>query len=209
MINNNRKIMLPLMIALLMCFIPLNYGCYSKENKLNSKKADNLPSAPPQGKVKNEPNNCLGCGQSNDKTNQFIPVVLGDVIDLVCGKELSQLFCTSVAVNNYIKNYNDLHQDQLDLNSIYELRDNYLINYEVGQKYITYYYIISKILYDNGGIDKDNFIMHYDGAKAVLTASKILRSGKSSDIPFTNEFKEKNQNLILNYKGLSKTRIFI
>ena len=75
------------MIALLMCFIPLNYGCYSKENKLNSKKADNLPSAPPQGKVKNEPNYCLGCGQSNDKTNQFIPVVLGDVIDLVCGKE--------------------------------------------------------------------------------------------------------------------------
>ena len=50
--------------------------------------------------------------------------------------------------------------------------------------------------------------MHYDAAKAILNASKILRSGKSSDIPFTNEFKEKNQDLIIYYKGLSNNKDF-
>lgn len=162
-----------------------------------------IPSPiPPPGKSKG-PNYCAGCGYSSDKDAQCIPVYLGEGpggMDMVCGKDLTHLLCSGMALNNY----SNLHSLGLTVNldNMYEIRDSFLIRYSIGQKYITNYYAFSKVLKENGGITSSNFTQHYNLGIHLVSAVNVVMTGSSTAIPFNNTLKAEALAMVTHYRTL-------
>lgn len=164
---------------------------------------------PPPGKSK-VPNYCAGCGNSTDKDAQCLPVYLGEGpggMDLICGKDLTHLLCSGIALNNY----SNLHSQGLTVNldNMYEIRDSFLIRYSIGQKYITNYYVFSKVLNENGGITSSNFMQHYNLGIHLISAINVVMTGSSTAVPLNNTLKVEALAILTYYRSLCSNPEFI
>jgi hypothetical protein len=188
----------------------------SKQDENNSRSISSVKdsnekpiSIPPPGKSK-VPNYCAGCGNSSDKDDRCIPVYLGEGpggMDMFCGKDLTYLLCTGMAINNYSNIQNS--GLTVNLENMYEIRDSFFIRYSIGQKYITNYYAFSKILQENGGITNSNFMQHYNLGIHLVSAINLLMTGSSTSIPFNNTLKAEALAMVNYYRSLCSNPEFV
>lgn len=77
------------------------------------------------------------------------------------------------------------------LNAGYDLRDNFLINYDVSQMYITYYYELSAIAIDNNLVTTSNYMDWFTFGNELLTAAAMIRTGNATDVPIDSALRTK------------------
>lgn len=205
-----------LKFIILMTVALLTFANCSKQDENNRRSITSVKDSkdisfpiPPPGKSK-VPNYCAGCGNSTDKDAQCLPVYLGEGpggMDLICGKDLTHLLCSGIALNNY----SNLHSQGLTVNldNMYEIRDSFLIRYSIGQKYITKYYVFSKVLNENGGITSSNFMQHYNLGIHLISAINVVMTGSSTAVPLNNTLKVEALAILTYYRSLCSNPEFI
>lgn len=77
---------------------------------------------------------------------------------------------------------------QMKYDSIYNLRDYFLINYDIGQTYITYYYSLSNFAIENGIINNSNYLDFWSFGLNVLEITNNIRFGLDDNIPISLVF---------------------
>lgn len=86
---------------------------------------------------------------------------------------------------------------------MYELRDNYMIKFELGQWYITYYYTLAKVAQENNMINSETYMDYLSFGSALLNASDILRDGSGEEIVITQELKNTAMTFVSRFRAIT------
>lgn len=92
---------------------------------------------------------------------------------------------------------------------MYNVRDEFLINFELGQWYITYYYTLSRVSSENHLITKDNFPEYLDFGTDLLAATNVIRFGDPSEIPISATLQTKTMVFINRFRAVTKDPLVI
>lgn len=147
-----------------------------------------------------EKNHCYGCGTEYNWKYHCVDV----------GNEGGWLECMQFAL--FCK-----ERDSLGLNMLTMLntqgagisttfaantvRDSFLDRFDKGREYLDYYYYISKVAYDNGGISLVELPAHISFANSTISAANTLINGAPTDIPFTLGYKTDAMAMIASYRS--------
>lgn len=133
-------------------------------------------------------NYCRGCGSSNDPN-----------WGCVGGSCTHGYNCGYTRVVSYVTGST---ADYVTTQStLYGLRDSFLINFELGQMYITYYYMLSEVAATNNLIHIGNFYDYYQLCLEMITAIKKIRFNMLNEIPIDDDFKNKLEMLIQEFRN--------
>lgn len=148
----------------------------------------------------NKPKNyCEGCGNSTDKD-------FGCMIQPNGVEDCSPTGCSGASINQFAED-NSINQS-INLASCYDIRDNFLIHSDVGARYIGYYYKISEVMIEHGGLTLSNFSDHYNFATDFMSRVEVLRTGANNAVPFDNTFKTQALGFIAYYRTLESETVF-
>ncbi len=138
-------------------------------------------------------NYCMGCGFSSDP-NEHCDSQRGCVQDI--GENCPEEEINAIAQANSLPY-------MLNLQTGYDIRDNFLVKTYKGQSYITYYYRLGEYAYDNNLITLSNVGSYYNLAMETITVANILQFGNDSDIPITTGFKQTALPFIVDYRAMA------
>lgn len=169
-------------------------GDPSKSNKETESLAYIRPDD--QSKPKNY---CEGCGNSADPARGCSIGPSGTDVCVDQG-------CSGASINQFAED-NSINQS-INLVTCYDIRDNFLILSDVGARYIGYYYKISEVMIEQGGLTLANFTDHYNFATDLMNRVAVLRTGANSAVPFDNTFKTKALGFIAYYRTLESETAF-
>lgn len=143
-------------------------------DKSNSTTQSGAPGVNMQRPIEIEKNYCKGCGSAYDE--HFYCSHRSCMDDGGCPKD-----CTDDLDNQRTAAVKQ--QEKIDM---YDLRDNYLINSEKGQWYISYYYELGAIAVDNNLINASTFSDYANFGADLLAAANLIRFGTGTEIPIDN-----------------------
>ena len=98
---------------------------------------------------------------------------------------------------------------QKETEDMYTLRDEFMINFELGRWYITYYYELSKISEDNKMITSNNYLEYLRFGSDLLAAGNKLRSGANEEIVISPELRVRAIEFLNRFRVVTKDEIII
>jgi hypothetical protein len=113
-----------------------------------------------------------------------------------------------VCIKNVCKvtNINDSIQGvspRLDEQAAYSFRDNFLLNYEIGQKYYSYYYYICYVASQFLRPKNVSLLDEYNFALSTYAVANTLQYGSNSEIVITTIYKNEAFEMIDSYKTIT------
>ena len=172
------------------------------ENSFAKAVSDNLPLKLPVSSLKgpsDPPEGCTDCDSGPGGCEESGP----DDPSLTCR------FCASTIIE---ENQSLTSQDissLLPLSEAYDFRDNFLVQYQIGQIYTDYYYEISYLMNALNTININNIDDHIDLGIEMYSIADKLQYGNATDIIITNQFKLKADQMISYYSTVTSNQDFI
>lgn len=112
--------------------------------------------------------------------------------------------CQQKTINDTINNYALVPNSQfLSTDSAHNFRDNFMRNYLIGEKYINYYYKLSNFSELYTVINVNTAYDWYLFSKEVYSIADKIQFASSNEIIITQDFKNKAQMKINQYKALN------
>ena len=113
-----------------------------------------------------------------------------------CGSAADASFgCTGTSCTNNIGCFVILIHDYIPdpttgqiafIDSSYEVRDSFMVQYYEGQDYITYYYELSHLAQQNNLINSGNYLDYLSFGSQIVGVANAIRFGNDSDVPIDN-----------------------
>ncbi|XZF15951.1 hypothetical protein ACTHGU_07425 [Chitinophagaceae bacterium MMS25-I14] len=143
-----------------------------------------------------EKNYCKGCGTS--KSDLFHCQGRDCIENGDCSRTKSLSFVPTASTTQ--------NQETSDM---YNLRDEFLINFDLGQWYITYYYTLSQVAEENNLITKDNYQEYLTFGSHLLVAANTIRSGETIQVPITSELRTEAMVFVNRFRAVSTDPLIV
>lgn len=98
--------------------------------------------------------------------------------------------------------------DSVSSSEAYGFRDDFMLNYSIGRKYIEYYYKISEVMHVNNTLDFSNLWDHINLMIKTYRVSRKLANGNSSDIIVDDEYRNLGLSMIQAYRTITTNQEF-
>jgi hypothetical protein len=139
---------------------------------------------------------CGMCGGGNGSCDMSGGCVPND-----CGKNTTD----QTGTDNNLISASAIYNNQIG----YDFRDNLLSQYQLGQKYIAYYYHLSYVVRTFSTINVSNFAKHFELCGLIYQSVDILTNGSNDNIPISSELKAKGIDLINDYRDYSDNEEYL
>lgn len=93
--------------------------------------------------------------------------------------------------------------------AMYDVRDEFLINFELGQWYITYYYTLSQLSAENNLITQDNYQEYLDFGTDLLVVTDEIRFGMPSSVPINTSLNARAMVFINRFRAVTADELIL
>ena len=91
----------------------------------------------------------------------------------------------------------------LDLELAYSFKDDFMKKTDVGNKYISYYYLLSKVAFENKEITSETVGDYFDFATKVYSSAKVMQFGDDDDVVCNSTFQKQALTFVKKYRSFS------
>lgn len=191
--NQSLTLLLPLLCALFL-LVGGFVGC----SKSNTSQPWSFLSYPGPGVPHKEKiNYCRGCGTSDLNSHGCVGTSCINIVGCMVDQDI---FDSTV---------NDPPKWENDKEKMYYIRDSFLINFELGQWYITYYYELSAVAIENGMINLTNCLEYYNFAMDLIDVVEKIKTGAASVVPIDDALKARAEDFIARFRATTDNEIVL